>query len=29
MLTLQDLVLYTSFVVLMIIWAEIKRLDDE
>lgn len=29
MLTLQDLVLYTSFVVLMIIWAEIKGLDNE
>lgn len=29
MLTLQDLVLYTSFVVLMIIWTEVKGLDRD
>lgn len=29
MLTLQDFILYTTFIVVMIIWAEIKRLDDE
>lgn len=29
MLTFPDLILYTTFIVVMIIWAEIKRLDDE
>lgn len=29
MLTLQDFILYTTFIVVMIIWAEVKRLDDE